>query len=196
MRCPHCGHRESKVTDSRAVEEGVRRRRECLRCGLRFTTYERVQTTALVVAKRDGRREEFRRDKLMAGAVKACTKRPVSFKEIEHLVDDIEGELQNLGHAEIPSSRLGEMVMERLKRLDRVAYIRFASVYSDFDDIERFEQAVKDLRGEVPIEEEAVEEPAPQTGQLSFLPPSERRRRPGRRGRRSPTARTDGEVKG
>ena len=185
MRCPYCGHPESRVTDSRAVEEGIRRRRECLRCGLRFTTYERVQTTALVVAKRDGRREEFRRDKLVAGVVKACAKRPVSMKEIERLVDDIEGELQSLGHAEIPSSRVGEMVMERLKRLDRVAHIRFASVYRDFDDIDSFEQAVRDLRTEAPAEKVADE-----TGQLSFLPPAKGRRKARRsRARR----RTDGQ---
>jgi len=182
MRCPYCGHEESKVTDSRAVEDGIRRRRECLRCGLRFTTYERIQTMALLVAKRDGRREEFRRDKLTAGIVKACAKRPVSLKEIERMVDDVEGVLQSLGHAEIPSSRLGEIVMERLKRLDRVAYIRFASVYRDFEDIESFEQAVQDLRSEESAKEEAVGEPAPETAQLSFLPPGERS--PARRGRR------------
>ncbi len=146
MRCPYCNYPDSKVTDSRTAEDGIRRRRECIQCGLRFTTYERVQTTALLVAKRDGRREEFNREKLTAGIVKACAKRPVSFREIEKVVEDIEAELQHLGHAEIPSTRLGEMVMERLRHLDRVAYVRFASVYRDFQDIESFEQVVKDLR--------------------------------------------------
>ena len=146
MRCPYCQYPDSRVTDSRTVENGIRRRRECGKCGLRFTTYERVQTTALLVAKRDGRREEFNREKLTAGIVKACAKRPVPYREIEKLVEDIEAELQRLGHAEIRGSILGAMVMERLGRLDRVAYVRFASVYRDFQDIESFEQVVKDLR--------------------------------------------------
>ena len=146
MRCPYCSYPESRVTDSRTVENGTRRRRECGQCGLRFTTYERVQSTALLVAKQDGRREEFNRDKLTTGIVKACAKRPVPLREIEKVVEDIESELQQLGHAEIPAASLGEMVMERLRRLDRVAYVRFASVYRDFQDIESFEQVVKDLR--------------------------------------------------
>ena len=176
MKCPYCNHPESRVTDSREAEEGIRRRRECLQCGLRFTTYERVQTTALMVAKRDGRREEFRRDKLMAGIIKACAKRPIPLKEIERLVDDIESELQRLGHAEIPSSRLGELVMERLKRLDSVAYIRFASVYRDFKDVDSFEQAVKELKAQPP--------PEPTAGdQLSLLPPAANGTAPRRRGR-------------
>ena len=176
MRCPYCHSTDSKVTDSRTVDNGIRRRRECVRCGLRFTTYERVQTTALLVAKGDGRREEFNREKLTAGIVKACAKRPVAFKQIEKLVEDIEGELQRLGHAEIPAGILGEMVMERIRRLDRVAYIRFASVYRDFQDIESFEQVVKDLREN--------------TEQLSLIegippPPLGRVRRGRRRGRTS-----------
>ena len=143
MRCPYCSYPESRVTDSRTVENGTRRRRECGQCGLRFTTYERVQSTALLVAKQDGRREEFNRDKLTTGIVKACAKRPVPLREIEKVVEDIESELQQLGHAEIPAASLGEMVMERLRRLDRVAYVRFASVYRDFQDMESFEQVVK-----------------------------------------------------
>lgn len=146
MRCPHCGYADSKVTDSREAEEGIRRRRECRSCSVRFTTYERVQSTALMVSKRDSRREEFNREKLIAGIRKACAKRPVDSRTIERLVGDIEAELQHLGRAEVPATILGEMVMERLKNLDRVAYIRYASVYREFNDIESFEQAVKDLR--------------------------------------------------
>ena len=146
MRCPYCNHLDTRVTDSRNVETGIRRRRECTRCGLRVTTYERVQTTSLLVAKRDNRREEFNRDKLTTGIVRACAKRPVAFREIEKVVEDVEAELQRLGHAEVPADILGEMVMKRLRNLDRVAYVRFASVYRDFQDIESFEQVVKDLR--------------------------------------------------
>ena len=146
MHCPYCNHYDSRVTDSRTVENGIRRRRECAECGARFTTYERVQATALLVVKRDSRREEFNRDKLTSGIVKACAKRPVPFREIEKIVEDVESELQRLGNIEITVTHLGEMVMERLRRLDRVAYIRFASVYRDFQDPESFEQAVKDLR--------------------------------------------------
>ena len=172
MRCPYCNDPDSRVTDSRTVENGIRRRRECAKCGLRFTTYERVQTTALLVSKRDGRREEFNREKLTSGIVRACAKRPVGFREIEKVVEDIEAQLQQLGHAEIRSTVLGEMVIERLRRLDRVAYVRFASVYRDFQDIESFEQVVKDLRED--------------TEQLTLmegtLPPPKGR---GRRGRRA-----------
>jgi transcriptional repressor NrdR len=171
MRCPYCNSPDSRVTDSRASDNGIRRRRECIRCGLRFTTYERVQTTALLVAKADGRREEFNREKLRVGIVKACAKRPVPYREIEKTVEDIEAELQRLGHAEIRASVLGDMVMERLRRLDRVAYVRFASVYRDFQDIESFEEVVKDLR----------EDP----GQLSLMEgvqaPARTRPRKGRR---------------
>ncbi len=146
MKCPYCSFTDSKVTDSRTVENGIRRRRECQRCGLRFTTYERIQATALMVAKQDNRREEFDREKLISGIRKACTKRPIPSRTIEKMVEDIEAELQHLGQVEVPTSILGSMVMERLKNLDRVAYIRYASVYTDFQDIESFERAVKDLR--------------------------------------------------
>ena len=144
MRCPYCGFFDSRVTDSRNVENGIRRRRECLECQLRYTTYERIHTTALMVIKRDSRREEFDRDKLASGIRKACAKRPVPARAIEDLVEDIESELQ--GHNEITASQIGEAVMEKLKGLDRVAYIRWASVYRDFQDIDSFEEAVKDLR--------------------------------------------------
>ena len=146
MWCPYCGHADSKVTNSREAESGIRRRRECRKCGVRFTTYERIQSTALVVSKQDNRREEFNREKLVTGIRKACAKRPISSRTIEKMVEDIEAELQHLGQGEVPTSVIGEMVMERLRKVDRVAYIRYASVYRDFQDIESFELAVKDLR--------------------------------------------------
>lgn len=146
MRCQFCGHPDSRVTDSREVESGIRRRRECRKCGVRFTTYERIQSTALMVSKQDNRREEFNREKLVTGIRKACAKRPIPSRIIEKMVEDIETELQHLGQGEVPSSIIGEMVMDRLRSLDRVAYIRYASVYRDFPDIESFERAVKDLR--------------------------------------------------
>jgi transcriptional repressor NrdR len=166
MRCPYCGHLDSKVTDSREVESGIRRRRECRNCGVRFTTYERIQSTALMVSKRDNRREEFNREKLVTGIRKACAKRPIASRTIEKMVEDIETELQHLGQGEVPAMIIGEMVMERLKNLDRVAYIRYASVYRDFQDIESFERAVKDLR------EDNTQLSLPQMG-----PGSTRRRR-------------------
>ena len=144
MRCPICGSSDTRVTDSRNVRNGIRRRRQCLECGHRFTTYERIHATAVMVVKRDNRREEFDREKLAAGVRKACAKRPISAGDIERLVEEIEGEIQ--GQGEVSASQLGEAVMERLSALDRVAYIRYASVYRDFQDIESFEQAVKDLR--------------------------------------------------
>ena len=169
MHCPYCTFNDSKVTDSRVVENGIRRRRECQRCGLRFTTYERIQATALMVSKHDGRREEFNREKLIVGIRKACTKRPISSRTIEKMVEDVESELQHLGQVDVPTSILGSMVMERLMKLDRVAYIRFASIYQDFQQIESFEQAVQDLR------EENTQLP------LMDVPPGE----PGRKRRRS-----------
>lgn len=143
MLCPYCGHNDSRVIDSRDAVDGVRRRRECLQCGLRYTTYERVQTTALLVVKRDGRREEFNRDKLLGSVRLACAKRPLPTGSIDRVVTDIEGKLQQLGRAEIPTPTIGEMVVQRLKGLDRVAYIRFASVYRDFADLETFKEEVE-----------------------------------------------------
>ena len=162
MICPYCNYNDSKVIDSRNAGGGIRRRRECLQCGLRFTTYERVQARALQVIKRDGRREEFDRDKLWASLTKACAKRPFSVGSIDKVVDDIESNLVNVGRAETPSNVIGEMVMDRLWNLDRVAYIRFASVYRDFRDIESFKQEVDAL----------LEPPSPEeepSNQLSFL---------------------------
>ncbi len=140
MRCPYCGHDDSKVIDSRDVNEAVRRRRECLECGSRFTTYERPQRTALLVTKKDGRREEFSREKLTSGIRKACTKRPVSQETVEQMVDGIDTYLHKSSKGEVDSATIGDMVMERLRQLDGIAYIRFASVYRAFDDIEEMKQ--------------------------------------------------------
>jgi transcriptional repressor NrdR len=145
MKCPYCGYKDTKVTDSRGVTQGIRRRRQCLKCGSRFTTYERVQDLNLVIVKKDGRREEFSRPKLLTGVRKACEKRPLPIGTIEKLVDDIEAELRRLGQAEVPSSVVGEMVMERLRKLDDIAYIRFASVYRSFADIGSLKQEVDTL---------------------------------------------------
>jgi len=136
MRCPYCGYEDSRVIDSRDAGEGIRRRRQCLECGSRFTTYERSQATTLLVIKKDGRREEFSREKLIAGIRKACAKRPVSHETIEELVDDIEAQLHKLGRGEVATTTIGDMVMDRLRQLDGIAYIRFASVYRAFADIE------------------------------------------------------------
>ena len=140
MRCPYCGDADSRVTDSRSTGEGIRRRRECSKCGVRFTTYERIQVAALMVTKQDNRREEFDREKLASGIRKACTKRPVPSRTVENLVEDIESEIHHWGQAEVSTFDLGRMVMDRLKMLDRVAYIRFASVYRDFSEARDFEE--------------------------------------------------------
>ncbi len=145
MRCPYCSDRNSKVTDSRVNDVGIRRRRECLRCQRRFTTHERVQTVPLMVSKRDGRREEFSREKMISGLRKACAKRPVTAREIELLVDEVEAEFQQNGSGEVASDLLGTAIMDRLRELDTVAYIRFASVHRNFQEIESFEKAVRDL---------------------------------------------------
>lgn len=140
MKCPYCNRGDSKVIDSRDVSDAIRRRRECLECGARFTTYERMQTAPLLVVKKDGRREEFSRDKMTSGIRKACAKRPVSQETIEQMVDDIEDRLRKSGKGEVMASDIGDMVMERLRQLDGVAYIRFASVYRDFADIEEIRE--------------------------------------------------------
>ena len=150
MKCPYCGGLESKVIDSRPLDEEVRRRRKCLACGARFTTYERIQPHNFFVVKKDGRREQFNRDKLSSGIRKACEKRPLPTGAIDKLIDNIEAELYQTGKAEVPSSLIGDLVMEGLKILDHIAYIRFASVYREFDDIGALKQAVDNLAtGEV-----------------------------------------------
>jgi len=147
MKCPFCGHQEDKVVDSRASSDGVsiRRRRECLGCGKRFTTYEQIEEQSLMVIKKDGRREPFDRHKLLAGLVKACEKRPVSMDQLEGLVDELERELSQEFEREVSSREIGERVMRRLHALDPVAYVRFASVYREFKDVEQFMRELKDL---------------------------------------------------
>lgn len=140
MKCPFCSYQESKVIDSRPAEEGstIRRRRECLSCQKRFTTYEIMERLPLVVIKKDGSRQTFDKMKLLNGMIKACEKRPVPITELESIADDIEQELQNSLEREIKTSDIGEMVMQRIKKLDEVAYVRFASVYRQFKDINTF----------------------------------------------------------
>ena len=147
MNCPFCGYNDSKVIDSRDVNDGIRRRRQCLQCDLRFTTYERLQHASLFVIKKDGRREEFNREKLLQGIRKACEKRPLPAGTPDKLADDIEIELYQMGKAEIPSATVGDVVMERLKKLDHIAYIRFASVYREFEDITMLKEEVDSLAG-------------------------------------------------
>ena len=147
MKCPFCGHLEDKVVDSRASSDGaaIRRRRECLSCQRRFTTYEHVEEQQLMVSKKDGRREPFDRAKLLGGLVKACEKRPVSMDQLEELVDDLERDLTASFEREVPTSAIGERVMKRLHDLDPVAYVRFASVYREFKDVEQFMRELKEL---------------------------------------------------
>ena len=145
MNCPNCGRRESRVIDSRSVDEGVRRRRRCLACDARFTTYERIQPHDIFVVKKDGRREEFSRDKLLLGIRKACEKRPLPTGAIDKFVDNIEAELYNMGKSEVSSSYIGDLVMEGLKKLDHIAYLRFASVYREFADVGALKQEVDSL---------------------------------------------------
>lgn len=147
MRCPSCGYAESKVVDSRPSEDNasIRRRRECLDCGYRFTTYERLENTPLVVIKSDGSSEAYNREKLFRGLLIACAKRPVSSNEMEALIDDIEAELRNGMRNTVNSKELGDMVLSRLRALDDVAYVRFASVYKDFQNIEEFASALENL---------------------------------------------------
>lgn len=162
MNCPYCGGTGSRVIDSRPLDGGVRRRRKCLSCGARFTTYERVQSRNIFVVKKDGRREEFSRDKLSSGIRKACEKRPLPIGAIDKLIDNIEAELYGLGKAEISSSIIGDLVMQGLQKLDHIAYIRFASVYREFADIGVLKQVVDSL-----AEGETLTPPA---NQLLLLP--------------------------
>ena len=147
MKCPYCSYKESKVVDSRPTDEGerIRRRRECLKCGKRFTTYEVVETVSVVVIKKDRSRETFDRNKLLNGLLRACEKRPVSLDTLEKVVDEIQNTLQNSLESEVPSSRIGKYAMDRLKDIDEVAYVRFASVYRQFKDVHSFMEELSQL---------------------------------------------------
>ncbi len=147
MTCPFCAHREDKVIDSRESKEGdvIRRRRECLKCERRFTTYERSDDIPFMVVKRDGRREKFERQKVLEGLLRSCQKRPVGVAKLAEVVDAVESRLSENPDREISTTEIGEMVMERLKGLDKIAYVRFASVYRDFQDVEAFFTELKDL---------------------------------------------------
>lgn len=147
MRCPNCQYKNTKVLDSRPIEEGrsIRRRRECEDCTFRFTTFERIEEVPLIVVKKEGTREEYSREKLMRGLIKACEKRPVALEQIESIAVEVEKELRNRGTSETHSKEIGEMVMDRLSSVDEVAYVRFASVYRQFKDISVFLDELKDL---------------------------------------------------
>jgi len=150
VKCPYCGYKEDKVVDSRATQEeaAVRRRRECLKCGKRFTTYEYVEEVSLMVMKKDSRRESFDRKKILAGIIKACEKRPVSLEKMEEIATWVERAIQKKSDREVSSSKIGELVMQKLKTLDDVAYVRFASVYRQFKDVGQFMVELKDILGE------------------------------------------------
>ena len=158
MKCPFCGHLENKVIDSRLAKDGgvIRRRRDCDDCGRRFTTYERIEEILPMVIKKDGRRELFDRGKLLGGLKRACEKRPVGVDDLERIVDKVEQTLQECGDREIPTSKIGETVMKELHELDEVAYVRFASVYRQFKDINQFMDELKDILGEKKAPRKAV----------------------------------------
>ncbi|MBQ7605243.1 MAG: transcriptional repressor NrdR [Firmicutes bacterium] len=149
MKCPFCENEDTKVIDSRHTEEGhaIRRRRECDVCGKRFTTYEKIEEMVLMVVKKDGSREAFDRNKVMNGIIKACEKRPVTADEIDHIVSEIERGLNNMMEKEVPSTFIGELIMEQLQRVDEVAYVRFASVYRQFTDVSTFVAEIEKLLG-------------------------------------------------
>ena len=147
MNCPFCGFKEDRVIDSRESKEGevIRRRRECLQCIRRFTTYERIDEVPYMVVKKDGRREKFDRQKVLSGLLKACEKRPISMTKLAELVDEVEGRLADRADREISTTEVGELLMSSLAQLDKIAYVRFASVYRDFQDVEAFLSELKDL---------------------------------------------------
>ncbi|MFC4556649.1 transcriptional regulator NrdR [Virgibacillus kekensis] len=147
MRCSNCHYKSTKVLDSRPIEEGrsIRRRRECEQCGFRFTTFERIEEVPLIVVKKDGTRQEYSREKLMRGLIKACEKRPVPIEKIEEIAFAVEKELRNTGVSEVETNNIGEMVMDRLSDVDEVAYVRFASVYRQFKDLSVFLDELKEL---------------------------------------------------
>ena len=148
MNCPKCGYYESKVVDSRNVDEynSIRRRRECLKCRNRFTTYEKIEYTPIIVIKKNGIRELFDRDKVIKGMIRACQKRPVTLEQIEKIAEEIEFELNNSLEKEIESSKIGDIVIEKLKQIDKISYVRFASVYREFKDINEFKKELNKLK--------------------------------------------------
>jgi transcriptional repressor NrdR len=145
MKCAYCNNKETKVIDKRDIDQGNRRRRECIKCGKRFTTYEKVETINLPVIKKNRDKEPFNRDKIKIGITKACEKRPISKEQIEKIIDQIESDLRKLKAKEIPSNSIGERIMSKLKKIDDVAYVRFASVYRSFADITDFQKELKNL---------------------------------------------------
>lgn len=145
MNCPYCSHEESKVTNKRESPQGIRRRRECLKCGKRFTTYEKIEKGDFYVVKKDGRREKFDREKLEKGIEKAFEKRPIQKEKIDKMINEIEEQLRKNGRKEVKSAIIGELAMRKIRKLDHVAYIRFASVYRDFQDIKDFKEELKEL---------------------------------------------------
>src|SRR5581483_4654603 len=173
MNCPFCGSSDSRVTDSRTLEGGVRRRRECLSCGRRFTTVEKVELAGVQVVKKDERREEFSREKVLAGMRKACEKRPIPLGALEQAANEIEREVYALGKAEVPSTFIGELVMERLRSLDQIAYIRFASVYRAFADVEELEEELSALKA-------GWQRPGVPDAQMALLPETSPRSLPRR----------------
>lgn len=148
MKCPYCGYSESRVVDSRPTDEGerIRRRRECLKCGARFTTYEEMEIQRLMVVKRDQSLQPFDREKLLSRLLRACVKRPVSVQVLEQLVHEIESHYANQMRKEVPSSEIGELVLEKLRKIDQVAYVRFASVYREFDGVDHFMEELQKLK--------------------------------------------------
>ena len=148
MKCPYCNFEETQVIDTRDTEnlEATRRRRECMKCNKRFTTYERVEEADIIIVKKDGRRERFERQKLINGILKACEKRSITLEKIERLVDEVESDLRKRDSVEVDSKVIGEIVMKKLKSLDKVAYIRFASVYREFEDLDRFTEELEKLQ--------------------------------------------------
>lgn len=161
MRCQYCGYLDSRVIDSRPTEEGssIRRRRECSRCGRRFTTYEKIEMTLVMVVKKDMRREIFTPEKIKTGLVHACQKRPVSMKDIDAIVEKVEKAVYSSGEDEVSSRRIGELVMEELKKLDEVAYVRFASVYRQFTDVSSFMDELNKLVSENKLRQQGEETP-------------------------------------
>lgn len=146
MKCPYCGKENTRVIDSRPTDDSsIRRRRQCDECGKRFTTYEKVETLPLIVVKKDNNREPYDREKIVAGIVRSCHKRPISMKQINDMVDDIEGQIFNMEEKEIPTTTIGSIVMDKLKDLDEVAYVRFASVYREFKDVNTFMDEIKKI---------------------------------------------------